>query len=76
MTDIKTIDRIKVLHVVDENISFSAAKLIEDERANTVWKALVKCWVTIYTGLLNRIFNDKGSNFGPSFAHMVHLQKS
>lgn len=31
--------------------------------------------MAIYTGLLNRILVDQGSNFGPSFVHMANLQR-
>lgn len=69
-----TIDAKKVLHVVDEGTRFSAARFLDDESTATIWKNLIKCWVSIYTGLPNRIIVDQGSHFGPSFVHMAHLR--
>lgn len=57
-----------------EGTRFSAARFLEDESTGTIWNTLMECWVTIYTGLLNRILVDQGSNLGPSFVHMAHPQ--
>lgn len=73
--DVMKIDEKKVIHVVDEGKRFSAARFLEDESLSTIWKTLIECWVTIYTGLPNRMLVDQGSNLGPSFVHMAHLQR-
>lgn len=75
MVDLMTIDGQKILHVVDEGTRFSVAQLLEDESNETIWNTLIKCWLTIYTGLPNRILVDQGRNLGPLFVHMSHLRR-
>lgn len=74
MVDVMTIDGKKVLDVVDEGTRFSDARFLADERTSAVWKTLLECWVTIYTGLPNRMLVDQVTNIGPSFIHMAHIR--
>lgn len=61
--------------MVDERARFPAAQLIDNESTNEVWNNLKECLVLMYTGIPSRIHVDQGSNFGPSFVHMAHVQE-
>lgn len=69
-----TNDGRKVLHVVDEETRFSAARFFEEENTNTIWKTVIECRVKIYIGLPNHILVDQGSSLGSFFVHMTFLR--
>lgn len=68
---IMTLDNLPVLHFVDDGTHFSAAHFLYDVSTPTVWKNILQCWTSIYTGLPNRILTDQGSQFGELFIHMA-----
>ena len=70
LLDVMYIDGKPVLHIVDEGTHFSAAQFLPDVSTKTIWKAILQCWATIYTGLLNRMLVDQGSAFGPLFINI------
>ena len=55
------------LHIVDEGTRFSAACFVSEVSAMTIWKTILTCWATVYTGLPRKILVDKGSQFGDLF---------
>ena len=56
-----------VLHIVDEGTRFSAARFVSDVSTMTIWKTILTCSATIYTGLPRKILVDQGSQFGDLF---------
>lgn len=60
-----------VLHVVDEGTRFGASRFLKDISTKSIWKALLECWATIYTGLPNRMLVDQGTQFGDLFINMA-----
>ena len=71
MMDIMVIDGNPVLHIVDEATRFSAASYLPNSSTETVWKTILKCWATIYTGLPNRILTDQGTQFQGRFVDLA-----
>ena len=67
LLDILYIEGRPVLQIVDEATKFSAARFLPDVSTKTIWKTILECWATIYTGLPNRILADQGSSFGRLF---------
>lgn len=66
LIDIMYLGNDPVLHIVDEGTRFSAATFLSSCSSEVIWKSLLKCWATIYTGLPNRILVDQGSELGKS----------
>ena len=60
-----------VLHLVDAETHFSAARFFPDVSTGTVWSAIVECWSSVYTGLPNKIRVDQGTAFGASFISLT-----
>lgn len=56
-----------VLHIVDEGTKFSVARFLPSIYTDAVWEKLSKCWASVYTGLLNKILTDEGSQLGDRF---------
>ena len=73
LIDIMYIGSTPVLHIVDEGTHFSAATFLEKCSSEDIWKGILKCWATIYTGLPSKIIVDQGSEFGKRgiFASLV-----
>ena len=69
LLDVMYIDGKRVLHIVDKGTHFSAAQFLSDVSTKTIWKIILHCWATIYTGLPNRVLVDQGSTFGPLFIY-------
>lgn len=69
------LDRDPVLHIVDDATKFSAARFLPDVSTDTVWKIIVECWASIYTGLPNGILTDQGSQFGERFIDLARVSK-
>ena len=70
LLDIMYLEGKPVLHIVDEATRFSAARFLSDVSTKTIWRAILECWGTIYTGLPNRMLVDQGSAFGKLFISM------
>lgn len=51
------------LHIVDTGTHFGAAKILQSEDVNSVWNALLDCWVLVYAGMPDMFFVDQGSVF-------------
>ena len=62
-----------VLHIVDESIRFSAARLLTKMATDSVWAAIVMFWSSVYTGLPQCIVVDEGSRFRKVFAELTTL---
>lgn len=60
--DIVHIDSHKVLHCVNESTHFQAATVLRNMKSNTVWRALMKCWSSVYLGPPDFLRVDHGSN--------------
>lgn len=73
MMDIMYIGNAPILHIVDEATRFSAARFLPKVSSDCIWRVLLECWATIYTGLPNRILTDEGSQFGEKFIHLAKL---
>lgn len=67
LMDIMYIGSDPVLHIVDSATRFSAARFLPDVTTMTVWSKFVECWISIYTGMPNRIRVDRGTCFGDNF---------
>ena len=67
LLDIMYINGNAILHIVDDGTHYSAARFLPDVSTKTIWKTILECWATIYTGLPNRMLVDQGSAFGPLF---------
>lgn len=67
------IDSRKMLYVLEKDTRFSADRFSEDETISKIWKTLIKCWVTTYTCLPNRIFIYQSSSLGQFFVLVAYL---
>ena len=67
LLEIMYLDGKPVLHIVDDGTKFGAAHFLSDISTETIWNTIVKCWASIYTGLLHGIIIDQGSHFGSKF---------
>ena len=67
LIDIMYLEGKAVLHIVDEGTRFSAARFVSDVSTMTIWKTVITCWATIYTGLPRKILVDQGSQFSDLF---------
>lgn len=63
------------LHIVDEATRFSSARYLSDVSTETIWKAIVECWTSIYNGLPNRILTDQGTQFGDKIIALDRFAK-
>lgn len=73
LIDIMVLEGDPVLHIVDDATKFSAARFLPDVSTDTIWRMIVECWASIYTGLPNRILTDQGSQFGERFIDLAHV---
>ena len=71
--DIMYINSDPILHIVDEGTKFSAAQFLSSISTDSIWKAILQCWSSIYTGLPNRALVDQGSQFGKVFLDVAAL---
>lgn len=69
--DIMTLDKLPLLHIIDDGPHFSAAYFIPDVSTPTVWKTNLYCWASVYTGLPNSVLIDGHSQFGKFFIYMA-----
>lgn len=65
--DIMYINKRAILDAVDEGTHFFLARFLPDVSTRTIWKAILECWSTMYTALLNLITVDQGSALGALF---------
>eukprot|EP00171_Calliarthron_tuberculosum_P005813 IDg5813t1 len=56
-----------VLHIIDAGTSFSAAKFVPKEDAETIWNTFLSAWANIYIGYPDSITSDHGSVFVSNF---------
>lgn len=61
--DILTIEKVQVLHVVDEATRFKAAANLANMTAEELWRALKSFWINVYLGPPDIITHDSGINF-------------
>ncbi len=61
--DIMKIGEHKLLRVVDTGTHFGAAQFLDSEDVQSVWQALLKCWVLVYAGQPDVFSWTKGSVF-------------
>ena len=52
-----------VLHVVDRDTNFSAARFLPSQSSEAIWNTFLYCWVTVYTGYPLNMLTDKGTAF-------------
>ena len=57
------INQHRILHCVDEATHFQSATILRSMKSEYVWKALVKCWTSVYLGPPDFLRVDQGSNF-------------
>ena len=57
------IDNNPILHVVDEETRFQAARWLQNISAKHIWDAIRACWIDVYIGPPDYIVTDAGSNF-------------
>lgn len=69
--DIMYLDGNPVLHVVDAETHFSAAQFLPDVSTSTIWSTIMKCWLSVYTRLPNKIRVDQGTAFGPGIMSLA-----
>jgi hypothetical protein len=50
-----------VLHVMDRDTRFHAARFLLSISAPSVWEALVECWIHMFSGMPNTLLVDQGS---------------
>lgn len=62
-TDVFFILKRPILHVVDEEKRFQAARLLKDSSSDSVWRALRRCWIDTYLGTPDVIDHDAAKNF-------------
>lgn len=69
--DIMYLDEKPVLHMLDAQTQFSAARRIADVSTTNIWKCTIQCWIIIYTGTPYKIKVDQGSAFGNNLISVV-----
>ena len=52
-----------VLHVIDKDTHYSAARFLEGERTEQVWQTFLLCWVSTYVGYADILKAEAGSVF-------------
>lgn len=52
-----------VLHIVDQDTGFGAARFIKSVSAAAVWETFVLAWASVYVGVPDVVQHDRGSNF-------------
>ena len=52
-----------VLHVVDEDTTFSAAAFLGKETADATWNTFMNIWVCVYIGFPDAMATDQGPQF-------------
>lgn len=62
-----------VLLNFDEVTRFSAARFLPKMSTEAVRESIILCWYIVYTGLLDRIRVDKGSQFCKILADLAEL---
>jgi IS30 family transposase len=50
-----------VLHVMDRDTRFHAARFLNSVSAASVWDALAECWMHIFAGMPTSLLVDQGS---------------
>ena len=43
------IDRMPVIHIVNEGTKFSAARFLPNQQTGTIWQTIIECWTAICT---------------------------
>nr|AHF58602.1 polyprotein [Chondrus crispus] len=61
--DLMWIQNQPLLHVVDHDTHYSAARFLRGESTKDVWETFLHCWVTMYVGLPDILKADSGSVF-------------
>ena len=61
--EIMYIERKPVLLIVDGATHFSSACFLTTISTESIWDAILTCWASIHTGLLNTIVTAQGSQF-------------
>lgn len=63
VVDIMHVDGLPVLHVIDADTRFQAAQFLKDQKSQTIWDALRRCWIDVFCGPPDVVKVDSGSNF-------------
>lgn len=61
--DIMYINKMPVLHVVDEAAHYQAATFLRRITAEYTWKTILRCWFRVYLGPPDHLRIDQGSKF-------------
>lgn len=61
--DLMWICRKSVLHVIDADTHYSAARFLLGESTKDVWNAFIECWASVYLGFPDILKADRGSVF-------------
>ena len=62
-----------VLHMLDDETHFSAAKFVEPLTSESIWETILTIWITVYTSLPNTVVFDDGSQFKDTFVEMCEI---
>jgi hypothetical protein len=60
--DILHIDQKAILHIVDHDTRFAAARYVREFTENS-WDTFIQAWVLVYTGYPTSLIADQGSTF-------------
>jgi hypothetical protein len=63
VVDIMYIDGNPVLHIIDEDTRYQAARWLQSLSAKHTWDALKHCWIDTYLGPPDHILHDARTNF-------------
>jgi hypothetical protein len=50
MVDIMYLERVPMLHIVDQATHFTSARFLENISSENIWKVLRQCWNEVYLG--------------------------
>jgi hypothetical protein len=57
------IDGNPILHIIDEDTRYQAARWLRNISAKHTWDTLRSCWIDTYLGPPDHIVHDAGTNF-------------
>lgn len=72
VVDIMYIQGKSVLHVVDRATHFQAARFLQDDSTESIWRTFMQMWVLVYLGAPDNLRHDQGTQFvSPRFQKMA-----
>lgn len=65
------IDQSPVYHIVDEGTQFAASRFLDIIDVEAIWREIIQCWASIYTGMHNYMRLDQATQLGKIMAFVT-----